>query len=316
MKTLSNLSLILSVAVLASCGGSGSDDSIAPPATGTVTVFLTDGPMDDAQSLVFHVTHVDLGHADGSITHVVLPGGPLDIDMMQLQNGAVQSILNNMTLPAGQYEWMELGVDLTQSHLGTMSGGRHNMTKSTAYPFRGTEPFEIGLAQHVEFVMDFDLRRGVRQHDMGGMMGVEYQLHDAMRLMNTDNTGGVSGTVDVSLMDFNQASCDSTTGGNWMYVFAGTDAQADDLAAADTDGFPGPIATDMVEMNNGTGEYEYYFAFMNAGSYRVAFTCSGEWDEDSDDDYPTDPDGMFDFLTMSAAMTVTAGQMHMYNVTP
>ncbi|MFT5501762.1 MAG: hypothetical protein ACI88G_001901 [Woeseiaceae bacterium] len=316
MKALSNVLLILSVAVLASCGGSGSDDSIAPPATGTVTVFLTDGPMDEAQSLVFHVIHVDMGHADGSITHVVLPGGPLDIDMMQLQNGAVQSILNNMTIPAGQYEWMELGVDLTQSHIGTMSGGQHNMTMSTAYPFRGTEPFEIGLAQHAEFVMDFDLRRGVQQHDMGGMMGVEYRLHDAMRLMNTDNTGGVSGTVDVSLMDFNQARCDSATGGNWMYVYAGTDAPADDLAATDTDGFPGPIATDMVEMNNGTGEYEYHFAFLNAGSYRVAFTCSGEWDEDSDDDYPTDPDGMFDFLTMSAAMTVTAGQMHRYNVTP
>ena len=214
MKTLSIHFLILSVAVLASCGGSSSNDSITPPATGTVTVFLTDGPMDEAQSLVFHVTHVDMGHADGSITHVVLPGGPLDIDMMHLQNGAVQSILNNMTIPAGHYEWIELGVDLTQSHIGTMSGGQHNMTMSTAYPFRGTEPFEIGLAQHLEFVMDFDLRRGVQQHDMGGMMGVEYQLHDAMRLMITDNTGGISGTVDVSLMDFNQASCDSTTGGN------------------------------------------------------------------------------------------------------
>lgn len=316
MKTLSNLLLILCASVLASCGGGGSDDSIAPPATGTVTVFLTDGPMDEARSLVFHVTHVDMGHADGSITHVALPGGPLDIDMMQLQNGEVHPILNNMTIPVGQYEWMELGVDLTQSHIGTMSGSQHNMTTSTAYPFRGTEPFEIGLAQHVEFVMDFDLRRGVRQHDMGGMMGAEYQLHDAMRLMNTNNTGGVSGTVDVSLMDFNQASCDSTAGGNWMYLFAGTDAQADDLASTDTDGFMGPIATDMVEMNNVTGEYQYHFAFMNAGSYRVAFTCSGEWDENSDDDYPTDPDGRFDFLTMSAAMTVAAGQMHTYNVTP
>lgn len=316
MKALSSLLLTLSVAALASCGGSGSDDSITPPASGTMTVLLTDGPMDEARSLVFHVTHVDMGHADGSMTHLVLPGGPLDIDMMQLQNGAVQSILNNMTMPAGQYEWMELGVDLTQSHIGTMSGGQHNMTMSTAHPFRSTEPFEIGPAQHAEFVMDFDLRRGVQQHDMGGMMGVEYQLHDAMRLMNTNNTGGISGTVDLSLMDFNQASCNSAAGGNWMYVFAGTDAQADDLAAADTDGFPGPIATDMVEMNNGTGEFEYHFAFMNAGSYRVAFTCSGEWDEDGDDDYPTDPDGMFDFLTLSAAMTVTAGQMHRYNVAP
>jgi len=314
MKALSSLLLTLSVAALASCGGS--DDSITPPASGTMTVLLTDGPMDEARSLVFHVTHVDMGHADGSMTHLVLPGGPLDIDMMQLQNGAVQSILNNTTMPTGHYEWMELGVDLTQSQIGTMSGGQHNMTMSTAHPFRSAEPFEIGPAQHAEFVMDFDLRRGVQQHDMGGMMGVEYQLHDAMRLMDTNNTGGISGTVDVSLMDFNQASCDSATGGNWMYVFAGTDAQADDLAAADTDGFPGPIATDMVEMNNGTGEFEYHFAFMNAGSYRLAFTCSGEWDEDGDDDYPTDPDGMFDFLTLSAAMTVTAGQMHRYNVAP
>lgn len=53
-------------------------------------------------------------------------------------------------------------------------------------------------------------------------------------------------------------------------------------------------------MNYGAGAHEYHFGYLPEGSYRLAFTCSGEWDEPGNDDYPYDPDGRFGFRFFSA----------------
>lgn len=313
MKRVCELLVLLCVGTLAACGG---DSSSSAAANGTISLAITDGPMDEAAQLVLHVTHMDVASMDGTVTRLALLNGAQDIDMMQLQNGVSQQLLDTIPIPAGQYQWMELGVDLTMSHIGTMSGGNHMMTLADPHPFRAMLTFQIGDGEHTDFVMDFDLHSAVRQHDMGGMMGVEYQLHDGMHLMNFADVGGLMGTVDASLMDINQAACDPAAGGNWVYLFDGAVAQPDDLAVTETDGFPGPIASDLVELNAGTGHYDYHFGFVSAGSYRVAFTCSGEWDEEGDDDYPTDPDAKFDFQKFSAPVDVMAGQMMVMDITP
>lgn len=315
MKTISALPVILLTGMLASCGGSSSDPAAVEPA-GTLTLAITDGPMEQAQEVVFHVTHVDMGHADGSVTRLELLNGPHDIDMMQLQNGMTHDLLNGASIPAGDYDWMELGVDLQQSHYGSASGGQHQMTQGSEHPFRATNTFQIMDQEHAEFVMDFDLRQGIQQHDMGGMMGMGFELHDGMHLMNMDDAGGLTGIIDISLVDVNNAACDPTEGGNLAYLFDAAVAQPDDLAATDTDGFDGPVATDIVELHGGVGEYRYHFGFVLAGSYRVAFSCSGEWDEEGDDDYPTDPDGQFDFHAFSDPVEVIAGQMQVLDITP
>jgi len=316
MNTSFRLLLLLCAGTLASCGGSSSDPAANLQPTGTINLALTDGPMDEAQELVLHVTHIDLGHADGSVTRMELMGGPQDIDIMQFQNGMTHDLLDMAVVPAGQYHWMELGVDLQLSHIGTMSGGMHGMTLADADAMRALHDFQVGDGQHVDFVMDFDLHSAVQQHDMGGMMGVEYQLHNGMSLMDMANTGGIMGTVDTSMVDINHAACDPAAGGNWVYLFDGAVSQPDDQAVTDTDGFPGPIAADLVEMDVATGIYHYHFGFVPAGNYRVAFTCSGEWDEEGDDDYPTDPDARFDFQGFSSAFDVMVGQMMTMDITP
>lgn len=316
MKRFHGLLLLIFAGTLASCGGESSNSANTAAVNGTISLAITDGPMDEAQQLILHVTHMDVGHADGSVTRLELMNGPQDVDMMQLQNGLTHDLLDTTPIPAGQYQWMELGVDLQQSHIGTMSGANHGMTLADPQPFRAMETFQIRDGEHADFIMDFDLHSAVRQHDMGGMMGVEYQLHNGMQLMNSADAGGLTGAVDSSLVDINQPACDPAAGGNWVYLFDGAVTQADDLAVTETDGFPGPLAADRVELNPGSGEYRYHFGFIPAGSYRVAFTCSGEWDEESDDDYPTDPDARFDFHGISAPVDVIAGQMQVMDITP
>lgn len=291
------------------------DDPASQP-TGRISISLTDGPWDEAQSLVLHISGIELGHTSRGTVALQLSGGPMSVDMMRLQNGLSQALVSNMTIPAGQYEWMRLQIDLGQSHFDTMAGARHNMRMgpNSSGGLEVRQLFEIAESTHLEFMLDYDLRQGVHRHEMG-MMGDQFELHSAMRLVNMQDSGGMTGLVDGTMIDVNHPDCDDAPGGNWAYLFHGSATDPDDIAESDSDGRPGPIATDRVEMDPGTGDFSYHFGYLPAGSYRVAFTCSGEWDEGDDDDYPSDPDGQFNFQMFSETFDVVHGQLHRFDLT-
>jgi hypothetical protein len=137
-----------------------------------------------------------------------------------------------------------------------------------------------------------------------------------MRMINMNEAGGLNGVIDPSIIDVNQAACDDGPGGNWVYLFPGDAAEPDDIAVPDTDGRAGPMATDRVELDTMTGDHRYHLGYLEPGSYRLAMTCSGEWDEDNDDDYPADPEARFSFQMFSAPVEVMSGQMHDFDLMP
>jgi hypothetical protein len=309
--------LLASLALNAGCGGSSSSNTTAPPpVTGTINVSITDDPWHDMDSMVIRVTGMDFGHSNGQIHSFEIPGGPVDIDMMLLQNGVNHALMSDLELPAGDYEWMRMRIDADQSFMrDSATGGQHGfrMGRDASEGLDVHEPFHVEAGAHSEYMLEFNVRQGVR-HSHNGMMGDQYELHNAMHLIRMDEAGGLWGTVDPSLIDVNHPACDPTEGGNWMYLFPGDTASPDDIADTESDGVPGPIATDRVEMNAGTGAHEYHFGYLPEGSYRLAFTCSGEWDESGDDDYPDDPDGKFDFHRFSGPLDVVAGQMQRHDM--
>ena len=129
-------------------------------------------------------------------------------------------------------------------------------------------------------------------------------------------SGGLMGAVHSSMIDVNHPDCDDAPGGNWAYLFHGDTMEPDDIADVDTDGMEGPIAADRIDMDTMTGEHRYHFSYLEPGQYRMAITCSGEWDEVGDDDHPADPDGRFAFQMFSEAMEVMSGQMHDIDMSP
>ena len=305
--------------LLAGCGG-GTDGTIGPTPepVGSISISLTDGPWEEARSIVLHITDVELGHSNRDVVRLDIPGGPMSVDMMHLQNGMFQVLISRVEVPAGQYDWIRLRIDADQSYIDLAgTGGRHRMEmgSSAANGLEVRQPFRIQERAHDEFMLDFDVRYGVRHHH-GGMMGDQYELHSAIRLVNMHDAGGLTGMIGASMVDINHPDCDPAPGGNWAYLYPDDASIPDDIAEPDTDGVPGPIATDQVEMQSGTGEYFYHFGYLPAGSYRIAFTCSGEWDEDGDDDYPSDPDGRFDFQKFSDSAAVTAGQIRRHDLVP
>jgi len=308
-----------SAAALSACsGGESTVDTTIPAAaqSGTISVSITDDPWHDAQSMVLHFTGMEFGHSNGDVHQFDLQGGPINIDMMQLQNGAFQGLMSDLDLPAGQYDWMRLQLDSAQSYIDMRgTGGRHgfHMGSNATNGLEVHEQFQIQAGIHSEFMLDFDLRQGVRHQHMG-MMGDQFELHSAFRLVHMQSAGGLSGMIDPSLIDINHPDCDPADGGNWVYIFPGDAGAPDDIADVESDGVPGPIAANRVEMDPGTGDHGYHFGFLPEGTYRVALTCSGEWDEAGDDDYPSDPDGKFDFQAFSDPIMINAGQMHGYDL--
>lgn len=268
--------------------------------------------------MVLHITGIEMGHADGRVIMLEMAGGGLDIDMVQLQNGEYRMLVDNAAVPTGHYDWMRLVIDASRSHIDVANtGGRHGMRMGSDAA-RGLEvihAFEIGLSQHSEFMLDFDLRRGVQHHDTG-MMGGEYRLHSAMRMIDIGQSGGLMGSIEPSMIDVNNPACDDAPGGNWAYLFHGDVATPDDIADVDTDSRRGPLATDRIDLDTMTGEHRYHFEYFEPGLYRIAITCSGEWDEVGDDDYPNDPDGRFGFNMFSDPLEVMSGQMRRYDLHP
>jgi len=306
------------VAVVSGCSGSGNSPPNDNQSSGTISLSLTDGPWHDAGAMMLHITAVELGHVDGHVVHLGLPGGGMGIDMMLLQNGIHRELMGQRQVPAGHYEWMRLILDMSQSYVDmAQGGGRHgmHMGADAADGLVVHHPFEITESAHHEFMLDYDLRLGLHHQHMG-MMGDRFELHSAMRMVHMNHAGGLMGVIDPALIDVNHADCDPAPGGNWAYLFPADAVGPDDIALDEVDGIPGPLATDRVEMNPATGDYYYHFAYLADGSYRIAFTCSGEWDESGDDDYPADPDGLFDFQMFSDPIDVVAGEMHRFDLVP
>ncbi|MDH3756965.1 MAG: DUF4382 domain-containing protein [Gammaproteobacteria bacterium] len=310
---------LASLALLAACGGGSSSDTAAPPptpVTGTISVSITDDPWHDMDSMVIRITGMDFGHSNGEIHSFDMPGGPMDVDMMQLQNGVSHALMSDIELPGGDYDWMRMRIDVGQSFMRDSGTGGHygfRMGHGATEGLEVHEQFHVEAGAHGDYMLEYDVRRGVR-HSHNGMMGDQYELHNAMHLVRMDQAGGLFGAVDPSLVDINHPACDDADGGNWMYVYPGDAEAPDDISDTESDGIPGPIATDRVEMNPGSGAHEYHFGYLPEGTYRVAFTCSGEWDEPGDDDYPSDPDGLFDFQHFSGPIEIVAGQMHQHDL--
>ena len=313
------LAFAVACGALTACGGGNSDSSPAV-AGGNLTLALTDGPMSTVDQLVVHIEYIELRHSDGrAIRHEPL-GGPADVDLAALDDGRLHDLLNDAEVPAGQYHGLSIGIDPERSYSDFSDGSRHRMQFAFAEGIDVDTPFSIGNGQHRDLVIDVDLGQSLHYHRSGmggggmGGGGGYYEFHSVTRMIDVADSGGLVGKIDSALVDINHPDCDDAAGGNWAYLFPGSAAEPDDIAQEETDGRPGPIVTDRVDLQPGTGEYRYHFAFLDPGSYRVAFTCSGEWDEATDDDYPSDPDTRFDFQALSVAADVVAGQVTVLDV--
>lgn len=265
---------------LTGCGGGG--DSAGE---GRINVSVTDAPIDDASSVVVQFSGVAFKR-EGEAAEIVRDVSPSvrQLDLLEYQEGRAALLLDNVTLPAGRYEWIRLIVDnetnVRDSYIVLTSGQECELRVPSGAEsgLKLNRGFELPADGSAALTIDFDLRKSV--HAPPGQQGSTpdctqaYLLRPTLRVVDDANVGAISGVIESTLVP---EDCLPK-----VYVFTGSDITPDDLEEAAAAGDVDPLLVAGVAIENGSTSYRYRAAFLPPGPYTVAFTCS--------DDDPTEDD--------------------------
>lgn len=287
--------LTVMLASMAACSGGGSAPDEGTQPQGRLTLGITDTPVQDAVRVVVQFTGVEIKAAADSAPEVFDFAAPRQIDLLALAGGGSEILLDDVTLPAGLYEWIRLkvnaGRNASDSFVELNDGSVHALfiPSGNETGLKLVQGFVIAAGGSHDFTIDFDLRRSVLRPP--GLDPV-FLLRPALRLVNNLEVGSIEGEVAAAIAAEN---CEGV-----VYVYTGTGVTPDDLGSATE-----PLATAPVEMDIATGAFRYRAAFLPAGDYTAALTCEGGADDaESDDD--------IEFIDPQNA-TVTSGRATVVN---
>ena len=288
----------LAALVLTACGGGGGGTS-----TGTASLSLTDAPVDSAREVVVRFDGAEFQPAGGDRTMFYVsdttgtcevvdvhdPVNPCEVNLMDYTGTDRVTLLDNVTLPAGQYSWIRLILNDNPGYITLLNDSQFDLRVPSGAEtgLKLHNGFIVAADNHTDYTVDFDLRKSV--HDPIGQP--EYILRPTLRLMDNSRVGTLSGTVHPSY--FEGGDCSGA-----VYVFDAATPNVPDDEDGENGG-PDPITTALVPDD---GTYAYEVGFLTEGDYLVAFTC------DAADDDPAVDDGAdtFGFLS-EAIVTITAG---------
>ncbi len=294
--------LVLGIVTQAGCGGSDSG-------SGSVSVKLTDAPVDGASSVVVVFTGLELHRSDGTL--VTLDFGTTNgqantksIDLIKLQNGVTGALTDGAAVPAGDYDWMRLKVladknSQGESYITLLSGGQYPLyiPSGAETGLKLVRPFTVAQGSTTRLVIDFDLRKSVTAPPG---QDSNYVLKPALRLMDELQVGKVTANVDLAALTSAQLGSGVTVSSckAGLYLFSGAAAVPDDEDGDTTDGADPivfmPVVYDVVNTS-----VPVTIPFIEVGSYTVAATCNFDVDSPDSNDYvPSATAGQPGYQTM------------------
>ena len=223
------------------------------------------------------------------------------IDLLTLTDGISDLILDNETVPSGQYNWLRLMVNakpnVRDSYI-VVNGQEFELRipSGDESGLKLNRGFVVPAGGMADFTIDFDLRKSV--HAPVGSS--DYILRPTLRIVDNAEVGTLSGSVDSSF--FAGGNCSGA-----VYVFFAGTAGAPDDEDGDGGG-PDPITSAMVPDD---GTHNYKVAFLSEGDYHIAFTC----DAMADDPAVDNDSATVSFLS-EATVTITVGENTIYNFPP
>ena len=291
---------------LAGCSGGGSGSS------GQLTVGIADAPIDTADNVFVEFTGVKI-HGTGGTTEIDFgtdgSGNPItkQIDLLALNGGLRDLLLDSYTLPIGHYTWIRLMVNaeidgVYDSYI-VISGSPYELyiPSGSNTGLKLNTPFNVYADKTTDFTIDFDLRKSVNNPEgKVGPLGPVYYLRPTLRLIDSNETGRIVGILDPTI--FSALTCSSPEAGYAVYAFSGDDVTPDDVDGTD----PDPVNTAKTDYVD--SEYTYALSFMPPGNYTVAATCTA----DSDD--PVQDNNIV--FVGASNVSVTAGSDTAHNFTP
>ncbi|GAA3958721.1 DUF4382 domain-containing protein [Allohahella marinimesophila] len=265
-KTSNIVGLALLSAMIAGCNN-GSD--ARSDVTGTLSLSLTDAPVDNLLSVFLTFTGLAFQSADGQRHDIVFPE-PRRLDLLTLQNGDTISLVEAIELPAGKYSWLRLDLSEETGSLFVKDnlGGQYNLTVPSGAQtgLKLVGGFSILANGQSDFTIDFDLRKSVTLTGTGSGTG-DYILRPTLRLVDNAQAGAIGGLVDTELV---RAHCDNPQlFGGVIYIFERANVVVNDYNANSG----GALVAVPVSDGDGDGTFSYMAAFLPGGEYTAAYTC-------------------------------------------
>ena len=303
------LFILVLCGLVAACGGGGGGSSAN--ATGSLTVGVSDSPVDGVTAICVEFEGATVKPRNGPPIELDL-AIPEDTctNLLEFTGIDREILVNDLELPAGEYEWMRFDVDaecdgdtMTSSYV-EHSGGFVDLRVPSSRGLQFSNGFVVRANQTTDFTIEWNMRMGLT--DPVGQPDC-YKLKPSLRVMENTEYGHITGTVAGRLLSVNEplhcTSDPNTEAGNEVYLFAAPNP-VDDI-----DGVDDPYATAPVRFNGETGDYEYTIGYVEAGDYVVAFTCQAGDDVVPDDENPPlDPvNNMLEF-TEGIETTVVVGE--------
>lgn len=275
------LALLMLPLALVACGGGSSPLPLAAT-TGTLTVKVTDAPVDDAAEVVIVFTGIELQRSVGDPVTINFDT-PKSIDLLKFRDGTTANLVEGLSVSAGQYSWLRL---LLSAQQNLQSGSYIKLKDGRQFPLfipSGSEtglklvrPFVVAQGGVTRLVVDFDLRKSVVAPPG---QAPNWFLRPALRLIDEVQVGTLAGSIDLSAL----ATAQQRTTSNCrpgVYVYNGADVTPDDMDGNATDG-PDPLVYVPVAVpSQSTTPAAYTIRFLEPGAYTVAATCYFDVDAD------------------------------------
>ena len=295
------LSGLAATTLLAACGGGESG-------TSSLSLYLTDAPLDGASKVWLQFTGVEVKPAGGQ-AETFLFSAPKGFDMLTLQHGNAAELLGNTTVPSGNYEWVRLILDpAADSSYVVDNSGTHGLRIPSGMQtgLKLIRGFTMPDGGHADFTIDFQLDKSI--HAPPGQ-SPNYLMKPVLRMTNNVETGMLEGTFAPATL----AAIPACTGkAPVVYLYTGASITPDDIYNPVDDNAPpdsAPLVDPLVTASaylTAQNTYAYRFGFVQTGSYTVAFTCGN-------DDPAVDEDAALLFTTPAKNVAVTAGQLSTVN---
>ena len=279
----SMLALLLIVG-LASCSEDDSTDPNTDEVTYNTKVYITDGPIDNADVQGVFVTIADV-QLDGTSVNGFTK---TTIDLHALQNGDTQ-LLGDIDLAANTYSELTLVLDTESDASGNSPANYVLTTNSNKIELTAenntitvNNNFDISASASNEVVIDFDLRKSiVADAGNGGyQFAGQVQLQNSIRVVNTLKAGAIVGTAT------------NNTGNQDNKTIAYAYTKGSYTASEENENAAGVRFSNAVTSSVATGsDNSFGLYFLNEGDYEVHFASY----EDPEND------GVFEYAGMIEA---------------
>ncbi len=284
---------------LAACGGSSNGFG---GGDGSLSLGVTDAPVDDADAVVVSFSGIQLLNNQGGVAKDLTFDEPQQVDLLSQQGDQQFFLIRDEPVPAGIYREVRLQVEgMTNSSCNqalsnpdypsyiTVSGVDYPLIVpsggSSGFKVKG--PITIAAGGSAAYTVDFDLRKSISERGATGC----YNLRPVLRVVDNAQTGTLSGSVDpVLLADASCTSNPASGAGAAVYVFDGAGTIPDDFDGNDPEPLTTALLSPVVDDAENVISFDYEVGFLLAGNYTVALSCQ------AGDDAPAPSDDAIGFI--------------------